>query len=74
MTQDDKPSIAELRTQRAQHTCGVLSAPNQHCNGCRLGVPYPALTLEEIDEALRKGRADAEAAWPALCSRPGHYR
>ena len=61
---------AELR---AQHTC-VLASSSMNCKGCRDGVPYPALSIAEIREALRQGHEEAEAAWPALCYVPGHFR
>ncbi len=33
--------------QRAQHTC-VMKASSMGCLGCARGIPYPALTLEDL--------------------------
>jgi len=58
---------------RAQHTC-IISLSSMRCQACARGAPYPALTLDEIKDALRKGREEADEAWPVLCACPGHYR
>lgn len=61
----------ENRALRAQHTC-VLSSMN--CRACHDGVPYPALTPDEVQDALRQGREEAEQAYSALFGRPGRCR
>lgn len=62
----------EKAALRARHTC-IKAVSSLRCHACNNGVPYPALTLEEIDELLDGGR-EAEAAMPALLARPGRRR
>lgn len=66
-------AAADRDALRRQHTC-IMSASSMRCRACDRSVPYPALTLEEISEALGRGREEAEAAVPALFGRPGRSR
>lgn len=58
---------------RARHTC-IRDVSSLHCVACNHGVPYPALTLEEINDALGIGRNEREAPLTAMLSRPGRRR
>lgn len=58
-------TLAEKLELRAQHTC-VLKMTSVNCRACNRGVPYPALTVDEIIESLAAGRRESKAAEPAL--------
>lgn len=65
--------IKAKQALRAQHTC-MREMTSMHCLACARGVPYPALTIEEIQDALGEGHREAEEAVPALYGRPGRRR
>lgn len=58
-------TLAEKLALRAKHTC-MLKMSSMRCIGCNAGVPYPALTIAEIEESLAEGRRERRAAAPAL--------
>jgi hypothetical protein len=41
----------EARALRAKHTC-IMQASSMRCLACDRGVPYPALTDEEMDDMM----------------------
>lgn len=58
-------TYAEKMALRSKHTC-VIRMESRSCTACNRGVPYPALTVDEIIDGLAAGRREAEAARPAL--------
>lgn len=58
-------TLDEKLALRAQHTC-IKEMTSVRCRACNSGVPYPALTVDEIIESLAAGRREATAAQPAL--------
>jgi hypothetical protein len=60
-------TYAEKMALRSKHTC-VLRNESRSCTACNRGVPYPALTVDEIIESLAAGRREAKAAEPALAA------
>ena len=61
--------LAEKLRLRAQHTC-VKDMSSMKCRACNRGVPYPALTIEEIEEALAAGAEVRKAAERTLKRSP----
>lgn len=53
-------SNAELR---AKHTC-VMAASSMRCLACNRGVPYPALTTEELEDMMGIVRASGPRSAP----------
>ena len=58
---------------RAMHTC-MKTMSSMNCLACNRGVPYPAMTVEEIEDSLASGRRESQAAERALLTRPGRRR
>lgn len=51
MPRRPKYTLAEKQRLRSQHTC-VLKMDSRTCIGCNTGVPYPALSVEEILQSM----------------------
>lgn len=54
-------TLAEKQRLRGMHTC-IMDMSSMRCRACNRGVPYPALTIAEIEESLRVGRSERKAA------------